>query len=114
MDVAGDRGRHQAAWLEHSELYILGIFYGEVNAVRRFSTVDLDQKLGDVKAAAARQPVVITEHRKDRFVLMTVEDFTMMKQRADPRRVYGPGGTPARLARMFGKEIERLLEDEPE
>jgi prevent-host-death family protein len=80
--------------------------------MRRFSTVDLDQKLGDVKAAAARQPVVITEHRKDRFVLMSVEDFAKLKLKADPRRVFGPGETPARLARLFDKEIARLLNDD--
>lgn len=42
--------------------------------MQKFSTVDLDQRLGDVKAAAARRPVAITEHRKERNVLMNVED----------------------------------------
>ena len=43
--------------------------------MRRFSTVDLDKNIGDVKALAAREPVVITEHRKDRFVMMSIEGF---------------------------------------
>lgn len=80
--------------------------------MKRFSTVDLDQKLGDVKAAAARHPVVITEHRKDRFVLMSVEDFARLKGKSDPRRVYGPGETPPKLSRLFLKEIDRLLKDD--
>jgi hypothetical protein len=79
--------------------------------MRRFSTVDLDQKLGDVKAAAARHPVVITEYRKDRFVMMSVEDFAKLKGKADPRRVYGPGETPSKISRLFLKEIDRLLRD---
>ena len=82
--------------------------------MRRFSTVDLDQKLGDVKAAAARQPVVITEHRKDRFVLMSVEDYARLKQKADPRRAFGPGETPVKIARIFDKEIDRLLKNDAE
>ena len=40
--------------------------------MRRFSTVDLDKSIGNVKAAAAREPVIITEHRKDRFVIMSI------------------------------------------
>lgn len=83
---------------------------GEGN-MRRFSTVDLDQKLGDVKAAAARRPVVITEHRKDRFVLMSIEDFAKLKSKADPRRVHGAGETPPKLSRLFLREIGRLLKD---
>ena len=63
-----------------------------------------------MKAAAAREPVVITEHRKDRFVLMNVEDFHRMKTQADPRRVYGPGETPQDVADLFNAEIGRQLE----
>jgi PHD/YefM family antitoxin component YafN of YafNO toxin-antitoxin module len=77
--------------------------------MQKFSTVDLDQKIGDVKAAAARAPVVITEHRKDRFVLMNIEAFNEMKAKANPRRVYGRGDTPKGLAKLFTTEIDRLL-----
>jgi PHD/YefM family antitoxin component YafN of YafNO toxin-antitoxin module len=77
--------------------------------MQKFSTVDLDQRLGDVKAAAARAPVVITEHRKDRFVLMHVDEFKDMKLKANPRRVYGSGQTPKKLAKMFVDEIDRTL-----
>lgn len=80
--------------------------------MRRFTTVDLDKNLGDVKAAAAREPVVITEHRKDRFVMMSIEDFNRLQRGADPQRVFGAGETPPALAELLIGEIDRVL-DEP-
>jgi PHD/YefM family antitoxin component YafN of YafNO toxin-antitoxin module len=77
--------------------------------MQKFSTVDLDQRLGDVKAAASRKPVVITEHRKDRYVLMHVDAFNELKAKANPRRVYGRGETPRALAKLFSDEIDRKL-----
>ena len=79
--------------------------------MQKFSTVDLDQHLGDVKAAAARAPVVITEHRKDRFVLMNVEEFKELKARANPRRVYATEKTPVKLRKLFLREVDRILAD---
>jgi prevent-host-death family protein len=61
--------------------------------MRRFSTGELDKNLGDIKAVAAREPVIITEHRKDRFVMMSIEDFERLRRLGDPQRVYGPGET---------------------
>lgn len=78
--------------------------------MRRFSTVDLDKNLGDVKAAAAREPVVITEHRKDRFVMMSVEDYNRLRGLADPQRAYGAGETPPETADRFLAEIDRILD----
>lgn len=81
--------------------------------MKRFSTVDLDKNLGDVKAFAARAPVIITEHRKDRFVIMAMEDFERLRDNGDPQRVYGTGEMPPELARLVVAEIDRIL-DEPE
>jgi prevent-host-death family protein len=78
--------------------------------MRRFTTVDLDKNLGDVKAVAAREPVVITEHRKDRFVMMSIEDFNRLRAGADVQRVFGAGETPPALAELLTKEIDRILD----
>lgn len=78
--------------------------------MRRFSTVDLDKNLGDVKAAAAREPVVITEHRKDRFVIMSIEDYNRLRGLGDPQKAYGAGETPPEIADKFLAEIDRLLD----
>ncbi len=78
--------------------------------MRRFTTVDLDKNLGDVKAVAAREPVVITEHRKDRFVMMSIEDFNRLRAGADAQRAFGCGETPPALADLLTKEIDRVLD----
>jgi prevent-host-death family protein len=78
--------------------------------MRRFSTVDLDKNLGDVKAVAAREPVVITEHRKDRFVMMSIEDFNRLRAGADAQCAFGAGETPPALADLLTKEIDRVLD----
>ncbi len=77
--------------------------------MKKFSTVDLDQQLGNVKAAAARSPVIITEHRKERFVLMHIDEYKELQAKANPRRVYGRGETPKKLAALFKSEIDRTL-----
>ena len=81
--------------------------------MRRFSTVDLDKNLGDVKATAAREPVIITEHRKDRFVMMAIEDFERLRREGDPQQSYGVGETPPDLATRFVAEIDRALYETP-
>lgn len=79
--------------------------------MQRFSTVDLGKNLTEVKAAAAREPVIITERRKDRFILMTIEEFERLRHQADPQRAYGAGETPLGLAQGFLAEIDRHLND---
>lgn len=78
--------------------------------MRRFTTVDLDKNLGDVKAVAAREPVVITEHRKDRFVMMSIEDFNRLRAGTDVQQVFGAGETPPALAELLTEEIDRVLD----
>ena len=77
--------------------------------MRRFSTVDLDKSIGNVKAAAAREPVIITEHRKDRFVIMSIQDFERLRTSGDPQRVFGAGETPPEIAAPFLAAIDRVL-----
>lgn len=80
--------------------------------MREFSTVDLVRKLSDVTHAATRAPVAITQHRKPRYILMSVEDFDKLAARAqDPRRVFGPGETPDDIASIFLPVLDQLIED---
>lgn len=72
--------------------------------MREFSTVDLVRKLGDVTRAATRAPVTITQHRKPRYVLMSVEDFAELGRKLkNPRKAYKLGEGP--------KEVEDALLD---
>lgn len=78
--------------------------------MRRFTTVELDKNIGDIKAVAAREPVIITEHRKDRFVMMSIEDFERLRKAGDPQRALGAGETPLDIAAPFLAEIDRVLD----
>ena len=78
------------------------------STVRAFTTNDLNKQVGEVTDAATKSPVLITRHRKPRFVMMSYEHYQRIKGGTDPRRAYGPGETPASLAEIFNGEIERL------
>ena len=51
-----------------------------------FTTADLNKRVGSVTGAAMREPVVITHHRKPRFVLMSVESYEQLAQQPPDRR----------------------------
>jgi len=75
--------------------------------VRAFTTNDLNKQVGEVTDAATKAPIVITRHRKPRFVMMSYEHYQKFKT-ADPRRVYGAGEAPDEITDLFADAIERL------
>jgi prevent-host-death family protein len=80
--------------------------------MRQFSIVDLLRSMKTVTMAADRQPVMITQHRKPRYVLMSYDEYQAMTEaRANPRRVFGPGETPIKLAEMILPELDKLIEE---
>ena len=46
--------------------------------MRRFTTADLNKQVGAITDAALREPVLITHHRRPRFVLMSFDEFTRL------------------------------------
>ena len=54
--------------------------------MRSFTTADLNKRVGSVTGAAMREPVVITHHRKPRFVLMSVESYEQLTQQSPDSR----------------------------
>ena len=79
--------------------------------MRRFTTVDLDENLGDVKAAASRALIVITEHGEDRFVMLSIEDFKRLRKSGVPQRAFGTGETPPEIAAPLLAVIDQILEE---
>ncbi|AZO28588.1 MULTISPECIES: type II toxin-antitoxin system prevent-host-death family antitoxin [Mesorhizobium] len=80
--------------------------------MRQFTTGDLNKQVGDVTDAAAREPVVLTKHRKPRFVLMSYEHYERMRAGGDPRRVYRVSEMPEEHRDLFLAEIDRLARGE--
>lgn len=80
--------------------------------MRQFTTGDLNKQVGDVTDAAAREPVVLTKHRKPRFVLMSYEHYERMRASGDIRQAYRASQMPDEHAELFGSAIERLARGE--
>lgn len=80
--------------------------------MRQFTTGDLNKQVGDVTDAAAREPVVLTKHRKPRFVLMSYEHYERMRTAGDPRRAYHVSEMPDEHRELFLSEIDRLARGE--
>lgn len=77
--------------------------------MRTFTTVDLLRDLKTVTHAAAREPVAITQHRKPRFVLMAIEDYEQLADRAkDPRRALSTADMPAEVAAIFDAALKEM------
>lgn len=51
-----------------------------------YSTSDLSRKSGDIIADALRRPVTITQRNKPRLVLLSIEDYRRLTERADARK----------------------------
>ncbi|GAA4134589.1 type II toxin-antitoxin system prevent-host-death family antitoxin [Aminobacter aganoensis] len=80
--------------------------------MRQFTTGDLNKQVGDVTDAAAREPVVLTKHRKPRFVLMSFEHYERMRRGSDPRRAHHVSEMPEDHREMFLNAIDRLSQGE--
>lgn len=61
--------------------------------MQSFTSLDLQQRTGDVQRAAASDVVVITSHGKARSVMMSVEEFVRLK-RASGETVALPRSRP--------------------
>lgn len=80
--------------------------------MRQFSTVDLVRRLADVTRAAIRSPVTITQHRKPRYVIMSIEDYERIAARTqDPRRAYSVDDMPPELRAELIAELDKALAD---
>ena len=77
--------------------------------MRQFSTAELVKHVGDVTHAAAQSPVAITQHRKPRFVLMTMESYEAMRRDNDPRCAFGPGELPIEEAEAVVAALEQSI-----
>ncbi len=51
-----------------------------------YSTSDLSRRSGDIIADALRRPVTITQRNKPRLVLLSIEDYRRLIERAQTRK----------------------------
>jgi len=74
----------------------------------RVSATELKNKLGDVLNKAAKQAVIITQHNKDRFVLMDMENFRLVRNYAG--KAFLAEDTPDELLAQMELGIQQLEE----
>ena len=74
--------------------------------MKSFASTELKQKLGDVLAAAEREPVAITRHRKTRYVLMDAETYER-RFAQDPRRSYATQDMPDEHLAMLETALQQ-------
>lgn len=79
--------------------------------MRKFSTVELTQQIGTVTHIASREPVTITQHRKPRFVLMSIEDYERLRARGDTRTTGTLDSMPDELFEEIKTELARYEQD---
>jgi prevent-host-death family protein len=84
----------------------------EMIAMKQFTTGDLNKQIGDITDAASREPVMLTRHKKPRFVLMSYEHYERMRTGGDRRRAYTVSKMPAEHAELFDEALDRLAHGE--
>jgi PHD/YefM family antitoxin component YafN of YafNO toxin-antitoxin module len=81
-----------------------------------YSTSDLSRRSGDIITEAIKRPVVLTQRKKKRLVLVSYEQWTELLgrlNRADPRRVGYTAEMPDDLADDVLRTIDDYLGDDP-
>lgn len=78
-----------------------------------YSTSDLSRRSGDLIAEALRHPVTITQRNKPRLVIMAIEDYERLANRAkDPRRAYVTGEEPPEVRAELLAALDEIIDDE--
>jgi prevent-host-death family protein len=80
-----------------------------VRFMHQFTT---GEQVGDVTDAASREPVILTKHRKPRFVLMSYDHYERLRTGGDSRKVYRVSEMPADHVDQFEAETDRLARGE--
>ena len=81
--------------------------------MKTFASAELTRSPRDVTLAAEHGPVTITQHRKPRYVLMTVAHYEQLSARAeDPRKVYRTSDIPADIRQELIDALDGQIIDE--
>lgn len=74
-----------------------------------FTMSALAHETGKVADAADREAVKLTRHGRDRYVLLRIEEYDRMKERAtDPRRAFLTAEMPDDLYDLLADDIAKL------
>ena len=75
--------------------------------MKQVSTAELVRNIGDVTRAASKAPVIVTQHKKPRFVLVDFDMFEFMRSK-DTRRAYRVEDTPDEIAEWLLPDLDKI------
>jgi prevent-host-death family protein len=73
--------------------------------MREFAAADLSRNTGDLLEAATAAPVAITKHRKPRFVIMSMDRYESLTNRAAQQIAVDVSDMPDDLATLWDKGV---------
>lgn len=79
-----------------------------------FTTSDLSRKSGDIIAEALRRPVTITQRKKPRLVVLSVEDYEQLRRNADPRKTGYVAELPPETFQEVSEAMQAYIDGEDE
>ena len=71
-----------------------------------YTTSDLSRKSGDIIADALRRPVTITQRNKPRLVLLSIEDYRRLTERAGSRKAGTLSSMPDDVFEKFKAAVD--------
>lgn len=74
--------------------------------MKSYTSLDLQQRTGDIQRAAVAEPVIITNHGHPRLVIATVQEFARLKAASGE-------SLPAELRRERKAAVRRGLPEDP-
>lgn len=94
-------------------MFILSILDNWKNEMRSFPSTGLKQTLGDVLDAASSEPVVISRHKKPRYVLMGIREYERCFQK-DERKAFAAEERPAEHLEMLEAAYTGQADEHPQ
>jgi prevent-host-death family protein len=74
--------------------------------MKSYTSLDLQQRTGDIQRAAVAEPVIITNHGRPRLIVSTVEEFARLKAASGE-------AIPAELRRERKAGVRQGLPEDP-
>ena len=86
--------------------------HAQTGPTHTYPAADLARNTGEVLRAATVAPVTITKHRKDCYVVMSVEQYQALTTGRGTQRAFAVADMPDDLGALLDKGLEDLLDDE--
>ena len=78
---------------------------------RSVTTAEFVRHFGRYHDEARQAPLTLTKHGRPSLVVLSADTYQRLTEQADPRRAYGAGETPAKLASLILAELDRQSSD---